>query len=79
MKWPDSYWNWWPVLLEYALDEHQTFQIRRASNYYSGKVFEYPAIGEAVSAYSGNPDTNTLIEVAEKLVDVLREPCLKAG
>jgi hypothetical protein len=61
------------------LEEDETFQIRRASNYYSEKVFEYPAIGEASLGYFGSPDTNILINAAEALVGVLREPCLEGA
>ena len=61
------------------LEEDETFQIRRASNYYSEKVFEYPAIGEAPLGYFGSPDTNILINAAEALVGVLREPCLEGA
>ena len=60
------------------LEEDETFQIRRASDYYSSKVFEYPAVGEALQGLPGSPDTNILINAAETLVGVLREPCLKA-
>jgi hypothetical protein len=59
--------------------EDVTFQIRRASSYYSSKVFEYPAAGEALHAYPEAPDTNILIQAAETLVDALREPCLSAS
>jgi hypothetical protein len=62
-----------------AWGEDGTFQIRRASSYYSSKVFEYPAVGEALSGYSGSPATNVLIDAADRLVDALHEPCLQAA
>ena len=60
------------------LEEDEKLQILRASDYYSSKVFEYPALGEALQAFHGHPDTNILIDAAEKLVSALQEPCLKA-
>ncbi len=62
-----------------ARDKRETFQLRRASNYYASKVFEYPALGEALYAYPETPDTNVLINAADKLVNALREPCLEAA
>lgn len=52
--------------------------VRKANLYYAGKVFEYPAIGEALSAYPSMPAIDTLFEVAIILVDSLRELCLEA-
>ena len=60
------------------LDEHQKFQIRRASQYYWSKAFEYPAVVELVSGNPEMPSTNILIDITEKLVAALREPCIKA-
>lgn len=57
------------------LGEDQTFQIRRASNYYSNKAFEYPAVLEALRCYPGMPDTNILVDIAGTLIAALREPC----
>jgi hypothetical protein len=51
-----------------ALGAKQTDEIRRASIYYGEKIFEYPALGEAVSGLPQNPDTDLLIEVSEKLI-----------
>jgi hypothetical protein len=61
-----------------GLTELQQFHIRRASKYYAEKVFEYPAIGEALSAYSDRPDDGVLIAAAEVLVAELHDPCLHA-
>jgi hypothetical protein len=60
------------------LSESHQFQIRRASKYYSEKVFEYPAIGETMTAYPHRPDTGLLIAAAEVLVAALHDPCLHA-
>ena len=60
------------------LDERQKFQIRRASQYYSSKAFEYPAVVELMSGNPEMPSTIILIELTETLVAALREPCIKA-
>ena len=57
-----------------TLEEHHTFQIRRASSYYANKVFEYPAVFEAMRGYPEYPDSALLISAAERLIPVLREP-----
>jgi hypothetical protein len=61
-----------------GLTEAQRAAVRHASLYYAGKVFEYPAVGEAISGYPGMPAIDTLFEVAGKLVDSLRQQCLEA-
>ena len=53
-------------------------EIRKASLYYSGKVFEYPAVGEALSGYPSMPKIDILIEVATLLVESLGQQCLEA-
>ena len=58
-------------------DVHKA-EVRKSSLYYAGKVFEYPAIGEALSAYPSMPVIDTLFEVATILVDSLRQQCLEA-
>jgi hypothetical protein len=68
--------NGLPTLV--TLEEHHKFQIRRASSYYADKVFEYPAVFEAMRCYPEYPDTAVLISAAEILIPVLREPCLNA-
>jgi HEPN domain-containing protein len=62
-----------------SLEEPQLAEIRRASKYYSEKVFEYPALGEAVQGYPYNPDINLLLDAASAMVAVLEEPCLHAS
>lgn len=52
--------------------------IRLASAYYSGKVFEYPAVGEAISAYPHMPPIETLFDAASILVETLAQPCREA-
>ena len=53
-------------------------EIRRASAYYSGKVFEYPAIGEAMSGYPSMPAIDSLFEAAGILAESLRQYCNEA-
>lgn len=53
-------------------------EIVKASNYYSGKVFEYPAVAEAMKAYSGRPDFDLLVCVADKLVVGTEASCKAA-
>lgn len=60
------------------LTESQTKAIRLATTYYAGKVFEYPAIGEALSAYPQSPPIEVLFEAAACLVEALRQPCKEA-
>ena len=61
-----------------TLTEAQRVAIRDASIYYTGKVFEYPAIGEAMSAYPHMPALDILYEAADILVNSLRQLCLEA-
>ncbi len=56
----------------------QRSAIRLATVYYCGKVFEYPAVGEAMSGYPSVPSLETLLEAAGRLVDLLRQQCLDA-
>jgi hypothetical protein len=55
-------------------DEHFT-AIHLASTYYEGKVFEYPALSEALSGYPKMPPIDVLLNAATILVDSLRQPC----
>jgi len=61
-----------------SLTEPQRIVIQHASGYYEGKVFEYPAVGEAVSAYPKLPAFDALREIAAILVTSLHQPCLEA-
>jgi hypothetical protein len=61
-----------------SLTATQRSAIRLSATYYSGKVFEYPAVGEALSAYPSMPALETLLEAAGALVHSLRQLCLAA-
>jgi hypothetical protein len=66
-------------LFEFAsLSEGMINAIHHATSYYGGKVFEYPAIGEALSAYPQMPPVEVLFEAATSLVEALRQPCRQA-
>jgi hypothetical protein len=67
------------LLSDIHLDETQISEIERASPYYSEKVFEYPAIFEAVRGYPQCPDLNILLAAADALVTNLGTPCLEAS
>jgi hypothetical protein len=58
------------------LKDVEKSQIRSASDYYSSKVFEYPAVSEALRGYPTRPNINIIIDAAETLVGALKEPCL---
>lgn len=53
--------------------------IRLASIYYFGKVFEYPAVGEAMSGYRSMPPIDTLLDAASIIVQSLRQPSREAN
>ena len=52
--------------------------IKRAEIYYAGKVFEYPAVGEAVSAYPDMPQLTELFDAAALLTSSLAQTCREA-
>lgn len=52
--------------------------IRLASIYYAGKVFEYPAVGEAMSSYPSMPPIDIIFDAATVLVESLRQQCREA-
>lgn len=54
-------------------------EIRKASLYYARKVFEYPALAEALRGYPKRPDFKALLTVADELIAAIREPCLAHG
>ncbi len=60
------------------LTMEQLTSIRQASTYYAGKLFEYPALGEAMTGYPKMPAIDTLIEAATLMVESLRKPSLEA-
>ena len=62
-----------------SLSDAQENAVRLAETYYAGKVFEYPAVGEAISAYPGMPSLSLLFEVATLLVEQLAIPCYETN
>jgi hypothetical protein len=58
------------------LQPDQREEIQRASMYYKGKVFEYPALTEAIRAYPDRPkNMDALLGAATSLVSALDQPC----
>ena len=53
-------------------------EITKAAKYYAGKLFEYPAVGEALQGYPELPDINVLLEAANLIVNGLETPCKEA-
>jgi hypothetical protein len=49
--------------------------IEAAYRYYLDKVFEYPALTEAMQAYPGDPALGPLLSAASHLVVKLLKPC----
>jgi hypothetical protein len=67
-----------------SLDRHVSFTaaetaaVKQANHYYEGKLFEYPAFGEALAGYPERPDLTAIHGFASKLVANLRHACLEA-
>jgi hypothetical protein len=61
-----------------ALSDEQQSEIAKATTYYNGKLFEYPAVGEAMKYYPSLPKLPLLIEAATSLIDALQKPCTEA-
>jgi len=59
-------------------DSPQRAEVTKAATYYGGKVFEYPAIGEALGGYPGLPRLEVLLEAANALVESLARSCREA-
>ena len=59
-----------------TLSNDQLSVVALANEYYQGKVFEYPAIGEMLKGYEKMPNLEILFSVAESLVEALQQPCL---
>ena len=59
------------------LGKQQRDVIRRASAYYREKVFEYPALDEAIHSYPKLPDCTRLLDTAERLVAGLEPYCVQ--
>jgi hypothetical protein len=66
------------LLSTVQLSGSQRDQIAKASDYYAGKVFQYPAVAEALRAYPGLPDIETLFAAAECIVKSLEIACKEA-
>jgi hypothetical protein len=49
--------------------------IEFAHRYYLDKVFEYPAVLEALKGYPGDPEIESLLHVGDQLVATLMQPC----
>lgn len=64
--------------LTVTLSSVQKAEIKKATFYYLGKVFEYPASGEAIVAYPELPNLDVLIDTALHLVAKLEVPCREA-
>jgi hypothetical protein len=60
------------------LAPNEVAAIAQANHYYEGKLFEYPAYGEALAGYPGRPDLAALHSAADRLVSNLRQACLEA-
>lgn len=58
------------------LDAPAIAEIRKASLYYAGAVFDFPALAEALRGYPQRPTMGILLEAAEDLVSAARGPCL---
>jgi hypothetical protein len=56
----------------------QRAEITKAATYYAGKVFEYPAVGEALGGYPILPRLDALLKAANALVERLAQPCREA-
>ena len=61
-----------------ALTQEHRVEICKAATYYVGKVFEYPAMGEALSGYPSLPKLELLFAAAKLLVETLAKPCREA-
>ncbi len=60
------------------LTDEQAEEIRKANAYYVGKVFQYPALFEAVRGYPALPALALLTGAASVLVEALHKPCREA-
>lgn len=66
------------LLTMVPLSEAHREAICLAETYYAGKVFEYPAVGESLSAYPSMPPLETLFDAAALLSSSLAKPCREA-
>jgi hypothetical protein len=61
------------------LSEEDRSVIEFVHRYYLDKVFEYPAVLEALKGYPGDPETEPLLNVGARLVAGLMQPCCEHG
>lgn len=61
-----------------SLPVEQEAEIERASIYYAEKVYEYPAVKEAVLGYPALATVGPLVAAAEALISALRPLALEA-
>lgn len=66
------------LLAAVPLSEEHRREICIASEYYAGKVFEYPAPGEAISSYPRMPALDVLFDAANTIIAALARPCRAA-
>jgi hypothetical protein len=59
------------------LTDSERAAIDVAYRYYLDKVFEYPALTEAMQAYPGDPVLEPLLSAASHLVAKLLQPCIE--
>lgn len=57
------------------LTQAQRKQIRRANQYYSEMVFQYPNVAEAIRGYPDAPNVPTLLAAATMLVERVKNEC----
>lgn len=57
------------------LTEIERFNIERAHRYYLEKVFEYPAVIEALKGYPEVANVDHLLTIGDRLVSQLMDPC----
>ena len=54
----------------------QIREIRKASLYYTRKVFEYPALAAALRGHPHKPNVDVLLAAAEGLLAAIKHPCV---
>jgi hypothetical protein len=67
------------ITADVSLGSEHVEEIQRADKYYSEKVFEYPAISEAIKGYPQKPNLVILCSAAELLVTRIEALCLSAA
>lgn len=61
------------AIVDLTVDDRTAIEM--AYRYYLDKVFEYPALNEAIRAYPGDPALDPLLNTASRLVANLLQPC----